>query len=99
MIYKTYLSKLNPNASENAFYCQPLVKPKDGIWYSANVVGHNKLSIVVKTIMTRAEFKGFYTNHSFRATTATRLFQNEISDQLIMQQTGHRNDVVFSYKQ
>ena len=48
--------------------------------------------------MTRAEFKGFYTNHSLRATTANRLFRNEISDQLTMQQTGHRSNAVFSYK-
>jgi len=31
-----------------------------------------------------AEFQGFYTNHSLRATAATRLFEAGVEDQLIV---------------
>jgi integrase len=35
--------------------------------------------------------KGRYTNHSLRATTATRLYQAGVEEQLIMERTGHRS--------
>lgn len=37
-------------------------------------------------------------NHSLRATTATRLFRENVPEQLIMEQTGHRSTAVHSYK-
>ena len=97
-IYTKYISKLSLNASPAAFYFQPLVKPRDDVWFSQVPVGHNKLASTVKNIMTKAGFNGFYTNHSLRATTATRLFQNDVSEQLIMNQTGHRSTAVHAYK-
>ena len=43
--------------------------------------------------------KGHKTNHSLRATTATRLFHAGIDEQLIMERTGHHSvDGVRSYK-
>ena len=42
---------------------------------------------------------GFKTNHSLRATTATRLHQSGIDEQLIMERTGHQStEGVRSYK-
>ena len=34
---------------------------------------------------------GYKTNHSLRVTTASRLFQNGVPEQLIMERTGHRS--------
>ena len=49
--------------------------------------------------MPRADITGFKTNHSFRVTIATRLFQSGTSEQLIMERTGHRSvDGVRAYK-
>ena len=34
---------------------------------------------------------GFKTNHSLRATAATRLYQSGVDEQLVMERTGHRS--------
>ncbi|VDH97602.1 Hypothetical predicted protein, partial [Mytilus galloprovincialis] len=47
--------------------------------------------------MEKAGIDEFYTNHSVRATTATRLFNANIPEQLIREQTGHRSNVLWSY--
>lgn len=42
---------------------------------------------------------GYRTNHSLRATTATRLYQAGVDEQLVMEQTGHQSlEGVRSYK-
>ena len=42
---------------------------------------------------------GYKTNHSLRVTTATRLFQAGVEEQLIMSRTGHQSlDGVRTYK-
>ncbi|XP_062573148.1 zinc finger MYM-type protein 2-like [Saccostrea cucullata] len=45
-----------------------------------------------------AGFTGHYTNHSLRATAATRLYDAGIDEQLITEKTGHRSTSVRSYK-
>ncbi|KAK6167947.1 hypothetical protein SNE40_021868 [Patella caerulea] len=46
-----------------------------------------------------ADMGGHHTNHSLRATTATKLFQQGVDEQLIMARTGHRSvEGVRSYK-
>ena len=45
-----------------------------------------------------AGFKGFFSNHSLRATAATRLFDSDVDEQLIMAKTGHVSTAVRSYK-
>ena len=39
----------------------------------------------------RSAIKGCKTNHSLRITAATRLFQDGMDEQLIMEHTGHRS--------
>jgi hypothetical protein len=43
-------------------------------------------------------FTGFYSNHSLRATCATRLFEQGVDEQLIAQKTGHRSNAIRGYK-
>ena len=38
-----------------------------------------------------ADLQGQFSNHSLRATTATRGLEKGISDKLIMERTGHRD--------
>ncbi len=46
-----------------------------------------------------AGIAGYRTNHSLRATAATRLYQAAVDEQLIMERTGHRSiEGVRSYK-
>ena len=50
-------------------------------------------------MMREAGFEGHYTNHSLRASLATRLFDAEVDEQLIMSRTGHSStDGVRGYK-
>ena len=100
IFFQNYVEKLNPKAGvENAFYFKPLVVVNDGnVWYTSLPLGHNKLRDMVKTIMGKTGFKGNYTNHSLRATTASRLFRANVPEQLIREQTGHRSNAIYAYK-
>ena len=83
----------------NAFYLQPLKKQTAESWFSREPFGHNKLSQTVQKMCSSAGIHGFRTNHSLRATSATRLFNAGADEQLIMERTGHRSvDGVRSYK-
>ena len=73
----------------NAFYLTPLSTPKEDVWYSRAPLGHNTLSKIVNEMMAQAGFEGYYTNHSLRVSSATRLFNAEVDEQLIMSRTGH----------
>ena len=55
---------------------------------SACNTGQNFLAIVVKTEKAGIQGK---TNHSLRATGATRLFAANVPDKLIQECTGHRS--------
>ena len=59
-------------------------------------LGHNPLNNIVQDMCNATGISGYKTNHSLRATTATRLYQAGVDDQLIMECTGL--DVVRSYK-
>ena len=62
-------------------------------------MGHNTLSKVVKTLCEMSGIEGRKTNHSLRATCATRLYNNSVDEQLIMERTGHRSTkAVRAYK-
>ncbi|XP_046550056.1 uncharacterized protein LOC124259878 isoform X2 [Haliotis rubra] len=80
------------------FYLRPLKYPKPNQWYSAAPIGRHVLSGVVKRLCARAGFEGFYTNHSLRATTATRLYESGLDEQLIAERTGHRSTAIRAYK-
>ena len=81
--------------AEGCFYLQPLAKPKKNCWFANKPLGHN----MVKSMCQEAGIAGHKTNHSLRATTATRLFNAGVEDQLNMERTGHASvDGVRSYK-
>ena len=81
------------------FYLQPLQKPTKEQWYSIRPVGRTTLEKTVGRMCKNAGMIGYYTNHSLRATTATRLHNHNIEEQQIMERTGHRStEAVRSYK-
>ena len=61
-------------------------------------VGVHLLTKTVEKLCTAAGFKGHYTNHSLRATAATRLYLAGVDELLITEKTGHRSNSVRSYK-
>ena len=58
----------------NVFYQSALKCPKATCWYSNVPVGHNKLASTVKRLCEQAGTSGYRTNHSLRATAATRMY-------------------------
>ena len=53
----------------------------------------------MKRLCDSVGIEGFITNHSLRATAATRLYESGVNEQLIMERTGHRSlEGIRSYK-
>ncbi|XP_050414113.1 uncharacterized protein LOC126828378 [Patella vulgata] len=96
-LYQQYLS-LRPEHAMSMVYLRPLIKPTEKMWYAAAPVGRNTLANTVKRLCEAAGFKGFFTNHSLRATCATRLFRSGVDEQLIAKTTGHRSNAIRAYK-
>ena len=89
----------SPIPSANVFYLSPLAKPKGDVWYSRTPLGHNVLGRIVNEMMADAGFEGHFTKHSLRVSLATRLYDAEVDEQLIMSRTGHSStDGVRAYK-
>ena len=53
---------------------------------------------MVKMIMAEVGVKGYFTNHSLRASTVSRLSREVVDDKLIRGVTGHRSEALQSYK-
>ena len=98
-LFKLYQSLCPPNRPKDAFYLQPLDKPTPTCWYSHKPIGRHKLEGTVARLCREAGIPGFRTNHSLRATAATRLYNAGVDEQQVMERTGHRSlDGVRSYK-
>ena len=91
-LLKIYLSKLPPG-SDN-FYYKPSKQsqPAPGDKWFTTVMGHNPLDKLLKCMFTAASLDTKdITNHSLRATAATRLLEHGVADKTIQERTGHRS--------
>jgi integrase len=79
-------------------YLRPLKTTTQKTWYADTPVGVHLLQKTVGKLCSQAGFEGHFTNHSLRATAATRLYEAGIDEQLITEKTGHRSSAVRSYK-
>lgn len=95
-LYEKYLAHRPENV--NRLYLKSLNIIKDEIWYSSQPLGINTVKKVVSQMCRKAGFNGFFSNHSLRATAATRLFQHGVEEQLVAEVTGHRSTVIRNYK-
>ena len=92
------MSKCPKDRPDGTFYLKPLNNPEDRCWFCKVPIGHNVLQQMIPNLFKAAGIEGHFTNHSLRATSATRLFEAGIDEQLIMQRTGHTSTAVRAYK-
>lgn len=99
-LYRKYVS-LRPSDPKCPpdLYLRPLVHVKENCWYTMQPMGVNTISKIVSTLAKQVGIEGKVTNHSCRATSATRMFHSNLEEQLVMEKTGHRSNAVRSYKQ
>ncbi|VDI68006.1 Hypothetical predicted protein [Mytilus galloprovincialis] len=97
-VFEKYKSLCPANGVKDCFYLTPLKHIKDGQWYSNNPIGHNTLQGTVKRLCASIGLTGKRTNHSLRASAATRLYNAGIEEQRVAETTGHRSNAVRVYK-
>ena len=74
------------------FYLQPCsTAPEDSSkpWFTANPIGKNSLSKMVKEICSEGGVSGRKSNYSLRAIGASDLYQAGVPEKLIQERTGH----------
>lgn len=95
-VLKLYFSKLPPKTlkdPEAVFYWKPKEKVPSGAnaaWFLIQPVGCNTLASMVKSMCSQIGVTS-KTNHSLRATGATRLFEANVPEKLIQERTGHKS--------
>ncbi len=97
-LYKKYVFHRPPHCQNDAFYLRPLDNPSGDVWYARQPLGIHVISKTVGRLCQSAGITGYHTNHSLRATTASRLYQQNFDEQLISETTGHRSNAVRRYK-
>ncbi len=100
-LYEKYICLLPCNGKNSALYkyALPARSLKPNQWYSDRPIGINPLKATVKTLAKKTGLSGKFTNHSLRATCATRMYQAGIDEQVIKEFTGHKSDCVRMYKE
>ena len=97
ILYK-YMMLLPKVRNCKKLYLQTKKKFNANVWFRDSPVGENKLRSFVKELCKNAGIPGFYSNHSLRATGATRMYRNDVEEQVIQEITGHRSLAVRAYK-
>ena len=97
-LYGKYIGLLPSGKSCGKLYLWPKVRNMSSVWYNDQPYGKNKITTAVKTLCKIAKLEGRFTNHSLRATSASRMFENKIPEQVIKEITGHKSECVRVYK-
>lgn len=71
--FEKYIKLVEPEDLEDAFYWKPYKEPKQGstgeVWFGRMMIGIRSLDAIVRDVMLRAGFEGYYTNCSQRTPT------------------------------
>ena len=97
-LYEKYISLCPKSGETDAFYLRPNKYPTESVWFDNIPVGVHRLQDTVARLCKVAGFTGYFTNHSLRATAATRLYSAGVDEQLISEKTGQRSLALRSYK-
>ncbi|CAC5423576.1 unnamed protein product [Mytilus coruscus] len=98
-LFELYASHCPPFPRKaDALYLRPLKIPNGNIWYADQPIGRHSLANIVASICQEAGIGGYRTNHSLRASAATRMYDAGVDEQLICEVTGHRSNAIRNYK-
>ena len=96
--YVSLLPPVNPKTGKSNFYLRGLDRITSAQWYGEQVIGKNTLRKVVSSMLKSANLDGYFTNHSLRRKSATRLFQAGVDRKLVKEFTGHVSDAMDKYQ-
>ena len=96
--YVSLCPEVTMKSKKNNFYLRSLEKPNPAQWYGEQAVRKNTLSKVVSELLKSANLDGYFTNHSLRRTSATRLFQAGVDKKIVCEITGHVSDAINKYQ-
>ena len=77
---------------------QSLTHTTPAQWNSTHVLGINSIKKTIGTLLKHVDGDKFYSNHSLRRSSTTRLFQAGIDRKLVKEFTGHSSDTVDKYQ-
>ena len=80
------------------FYLRPKKNFSLAVWFCNQPYCFTKIKTTVREVCKEAGLEGKFTNHSLRATCASRMYQTDVPEQLIKEVTGHKSDCVRYYK-
>ena len=93
-IFKKYCGLLPQSKSCKKLYLRCRKYPVPSVWYCDQPYGINKINANVKEICKEGGIMCNFTNHSLRATCVSRMYDQNVPEQIIKQVTGHRSDCV-----
>ena len=91
LILDKFLSKLPSGCKD--FYMQPFINTPDPEkpWFKNIPVGVNPLRNMMSKITELTGLSAHYTNHSLRATSASRMFNAGVPEKIVAEVTGHKS--------
>ena len=97
-IFKKYCRLLPESKSCKKLYLRCRKIPTPNVWYCDQPYGVNCIKTTVKELCKKAGIEENFTNHSLRASCASRMYDKNVPEQLINEVTGHRSDCMRVYK-
>lgn len=82
-LYEKYVSLCPESGKTDAFYLRPKKFPTESVWFDDIPVGIHPPQGTFARLCKATGITGYFTNHSLRATAATRLYSAGIDEQLI----------------
>ena len=82
-LFGKYVGLLPQGRSCGKLYLRPKKKPTPSVWFCDQPYGKNKVGSTVRELCKIAKIEGRYSNHCLRATSASRMFQQKIPEQII----------------
>ena len=68
-------------------------------WFNNAPLGHNTLSMMIKSLMETAGFEGTFSNHSGRRTAVSRIISATGDKEIAKKVTGHLSDSILTYNE